>query len=118
MTNPSHPVAHEVKILSAAFAEGEQDRARLAQQLTDCDDCLAYAFQTIDDLSALHTIARSRAATTLSPRLDAIARLDAILDDVMVLRAQMPDPDGDSSAGGGGEKARGRAKVAIQMGQG
>jgi hypothetical protein len=113
--NPSHPVAHEVKVLSVAFADGEQDRARLAQQLAECDDCLAYAFQTIDDLSALHTIARSRAATTLSPRLGAIARLDALLDDVMVLRAHRLDPDG---SGGGGEKAKVRAKVAVPMGQG
>ena len=114
MTDPSHPVAHEVKILSAAHADGEQDRGRLAHQMAECDDCLAYAFQTIDDLSALHTIARSRAATALSPRLAAIARLDALLDDVMVLRAQMPDPD----AGGSGEKAKVRGKVAVPMGQG
>ncbi len=115
----SHSPEHEVAILRAASEQSSGSTlAELAEQLVECEDCISYLFRTIDDVSSLHVAARSRAATTKPSELHCIERLDALLDDVMVLLAHRadgePEPEGQKAS----EKAEASGRRSVPVGKG
>jgi len=94
-----HPEAHELRILSAAFDEEAGDHAELAEQVAGCEECLTFSMRLMDDVLALHALAKSRLAAAVPPRLRSIQRLDEMLDDVMVLLAHRPAGPTNPAAG-------------------
>jgi hypothetical protein len=96
----AHSEIHETAIIEHAFGTDEEVAA-LAHQLAECPECLAYAVGIVDQIAALHDLARSRLAEASPPVLASLKRIDMLLDDAMVLLAGRPDP---SSSGAGGER--------------
>jgi len=90
----THVPEHEEDLLRYAVA-GEGDHAALATRLVACDECLSYAVAVIDDLTALRARGRMDPAT----RPASVARLDELLDDVMILLGP-PEPPAGGEAGG------------------
>jgi len=86
----AHGEDHEIRILRAADqpadldtdADSDYSANELAQQVAKCDDCVAYVAQTMETLT---TVAGKRRTAHLTA-------LDALLDDVMVLRAGLNVP--------------------------
>ncbi len=79
----NHGEAHELSILRTT--DGDTDassRNELAQQIAQCDDCLAYVSQTIETLTSVAGKRRTKHLTAL----------DELMDDVMVLRAGVNTP--------------------------
>ena len=114
----SHSEAHELRILRAAFDEDAGDRAELAEQVAGCDECLAYAMKVIDEVLALHALAKSRQAAAVPPRLRSVQRLDELLDDVMVLRSHRPQGPSGPSGADAGEKAEIDGTRSVPVGEG
>lgn len=78
---PPNKETTETRILRAAFDEDAGDPAELARLIADSEDALAYTFQLIDTLCALHGAAKEPIPSR------AMSRLDAALDDAMILLA-------------------------------
>jgi len=108
-----HCAEHEERVLAAAFDAEPPDRAAVAEQIAGCSECLSYAFRLLDDVFALHTVAGSRRATAVPPQVKSVARLDALLDDVMVLMAYR-EPSPPQGSGGDKAEAGGERSVPIR----
>jgi hypothetical protein len=105
MTDLSHTPEHEEELLAYAV-EAAGDHAALAQRLAACEDCLAYAVQVIEDLTALRARGRMGAAAAQPA---SVTRLDELLDDVMILLGPPEPPAGGQAEG----SARDRRAVPV-----
>ncbi|HUH03709.1 MAG TPA: hypothetical protein VML75_17060 [Kofleriaceae bacterium] len=112
----AHTEMHETTIVEHAFGHGEE-AAALAHQLADCADCLAYAVGIIDQMAALHDLARSRLAEANPPALASLKRIDLLLDDAMVLLAGGSDPSGSGAGGEHTEKAGHGGRRSVPVGK-
>lgn len=111
-----HSELHETAIIEHAFGAGEEV-ADLAHQLAACPDCLAYAVGVVDQMSALHDLARSRLADASPPVLASLKRIDMLLDDAMVLLAEGSDPSGSGAGGERTEKAGHGGRRSVPVGK-
>lgn len=83
--------AFAVRVLEYAFGE-DADPARLASQAASSDDLLAVIVEVIEDVEYLRALGRAR-GVELPEDAQVLGSLEALLDDIMMLRAQLsPQP--------------------------
>jgi hypothetical protein len=93
----THAEDHEVRIVEHVF--GSSDAAPVAHAVAACEACLAYTVGLADQVIGLHDLAGSRLADATPPVLESLARIDALLDDVMVLLAHRSDGEPGEKVG-------------------
>jgi hypothetical protein len=81
----------ETRILRFAYDEDATNRSEVARLIADNEDALAYTFQLVDTLCALHGASKKPIPSR------AMARIDAVLEEAMALLAGGGDDDSDKT---------------------